>query len=108
MCRLACKAYTLPPANLRSVFDKAGIFPLKELSEKISLFPAKIAPSTLYVNEDFQDTIAESPTRMNNKTKIDTKIETTTHSVIESEQNNDNRNLNMNALSRAFLSEPWL
>ena len=95
VCRLACKAYTaaLSPGNLRSAFDKAGIFPLKEPSGMISLLQDKIAPSTLYVNEDFQDTIAESSTNMNNKTEIDTKVVNPTKSVIESEQNNNNRNI---------------
>ena len=62
VCRLACKTYTaaLSPANLRSAFYKAGIFPVKEPSDMTSLLQAKIAPSTLYVNEDFPDTLAEN------------------------------------------------
>ena len=66
---------------------------MKEPSEMISLLQAKIAPSTLYVNEDYQDTTAEGPTHMNSKTEIVTKVENPTKPVIESEQKNNNRNI---------------
>ena len=97
VCRLPCKAYTavLSPANLRSAFDIAGIFPVKEPSDMTSLLQAKIAPSTLYVNEDFQDTLAENHNRMNNKTETVTKVENRTKLVIESEQNYNNNNNNI-------------